>query len=212
MAKGKADGKPKGRMSAYAYFVQTCREEHKKKHPTENVVFAEFSRKCADRWKTMSEKEKGRFHTMAEKDKKRYDGEMSKWVPPKGEKGGKKRKRVKDPNAPKRALSAFFWFCNDERPRVKEVLPDSTVGDVAKELGRRWNDCTEDQKAKYEALAAKDKARYEKENNAYKSKKPKTAPAPPAKAKGKAAPAPADSDDEEDEDDDDEDDDDDDDE
>ena len=61
-------------MSAYAYFVQTCREEHKKKHPNENVVFAEFSRKCADRWKTMSEKEKSRFHTMAEKDKKRYEG------------------------------------------------------------------------------------------------------------------------------------------
>jgi len=33
------------------------------------------------------------------------------------------------------------------------------VGDVAKELGRRWEVCTN--KAKYEALAAKDKARYE---------------------------------------------------
>ena len=51
MGKANPDGKPKGRMSAYAYFVQTCREEHKKKHPNENVVFAEFSRKCADRWK-----------------------------------------------------------------------------------------------------------------------------------------------------------------
>lgn len=109
----------------------------------------------------MSDKEKGRFHTMAEKDKKRYEGEMKNWVPPKGEKG-KKRKRVKDPNAPKRALSAFFWFCNDERPRVKVVLPDSSVGDVAKELGRRWNDIHESDKSKYEALAAKDKARYEK--------------------------------------------------
>ena len=38
-------------MSAYAFFVQTCREEHKKKHPDENVVFSEFSRKCAERWK-----------------------------------------------------------------------------------------------------------------------------------------------------------------
>lgn len=45
------DGKPRGRMSAYAYFVQTCREEHKKKFPGENVVFAEFSRKCSERWK-----------------------------------------------------------------------------------------------------------------------------------------------------------------
>jgi hypothetical protein len=182
---GKNDGKPKGRMSAYAYFVQTCREEHKKKHPNENVVFAEFSRKCADRWKTMSEKEKKRFHDMAEKDKKRFEGEMANYKPPKGEKGGKKRKRVKDPDAPKRALSAFFWFCNDERPRVKETMPDTTVGEVAKELGRRWNDCTSEQKSKYEALAAKDKARYEKEINVYKSKKPKAA-APPPKGKGKA--------------------------
>lgn len=52
MARGKhADGKPRGRMTAYAFFVQTCREEHKKKHPEEQVVFAEFSRKCAERWK-----------------------------------------------------------------------------------------------------------------------------------------------------------------
>lgn len=48
---GKADAKPRGRMTAYAYFVQTCREEHKKKHPDETVIFAEFSRKCAERWK-----------------------------------------------------------------------------------------------------------------------------------------------------------------
>lgn len=91
-------------------------------------------------------------------------------------------------------------------------MPDSTVGDVAKELGRRWNDCTEDQKSKYEALAAKDKARYEKENNAYKSKKPKTIAPAAAKGKAKAAPAPADSDDEDEEEEEDEDDDDDDDE
>lgn len=47
----KVDAKPRGRMTAYAFFVQTCREEHKKKHPEENVVFAEFSKKCAERWK-----------------------------------------------------------------------------------------------------------------------------------------------------------------
>jgi high mobility group protein B1 len=37
-------------MTAYAFFVQTCREEHKKKHPDENVIFAAFSKKCAERW------------------------------------------------------------------------------------------------------------------------------------------------------------------
>jgi len=201
---GKVDGKPRGRMSAYAYFVQTCREEHKKKHPNENVVFAEFSKKCAERWKTMNDKEKNRFHVLAEKDKKRYDGEMANYKPPKGEKG-KKRKRTKDPNAPKRALSAFFWFCNDERPKVKETMNDATVGEVAKELGRRWNECTEDQKSKYEALAAKDKARYEKEVKIYKAKKGKGGPPPKVVPKKEES---EDDEEEEEEDDDDDDDDD----
>ena len=54
MPRAKADAnKPRGRMTAYAFFVQTCREEHKKKHPDENVVFAEFSKKCAERWKVV---------------------------------------------------------------------------------------------------------------------------------------------------------------
>lgn len=54
MPRGKGpDAKPRGRMTAYAFFVQTCREEHKKKHPEETVIFAEFSRKCAERWKVI---------------------------------------------------------------------------------------------------------------------------------------------------------------
>lgn len=189
------DAKPRGRMTAYAFFVQTCREEHKKQHPDENVVFAEFSKKCAERWKTMLDKEKKRFHEMAEKDKKRYDTEMQDYVPPVGEKRGKKRKQIKDPNAPKRSLSAFFWFCNDERGKVKAVNPEMTVGEIAKELGRRWSDITPEMKNKYEQMAEKDKARYERDMTAYK-KKPKGGMPMPA-----MAPKPESEEDEEDDDD-----------
>ncbi|KAG5876266.1 hypothetical protein JTB14_013003 [Gonioctena quinquepunctata] len=171
MPRAKGDSRPRGRMTAYAFFVQTCREEHKKKHPEENVVFAEFSKKCAERWKTMLDKEKKRFHEMAETDKKRYDEEMSTYTPPKGEKQrGKKRKQTKDPNAPKRSLSAFFLFSNDERGKVKAQNPEYGVGDIAKELGRRWADAAPEDKGRYEALADNDKARYEKEMTAYKKK------------------------------------------
>lgn len=48
---GREAGKPRGKMSSYAFFVQTCREEHKKKHPDASVNFSEFSRKCSERWK-----------------------------------------------------------------------------------------------------------------------------------------------------------------
>lgn len=49
----KDKNRPKGCMSAYACFVQVIREEHKKKHPDEAVVFAEFSKKCAEKWKVI---------------------------------------------------------------------------------------------------------------------------------------------------------------
>ena len=51
MNKGEKSKKPKGRMSNYTFFVQMCRDEHRKKHPNENVNFTEFSKKCAERWK-----------------------------------------------------------------------------------------------------------------------------------------------------------------
>jgi uncharacterized short protein YbdD (DUF466 family) len=193
------DGKPRGKMSSYAFFVQTCREEHKKKHPGEQVVFAEFSKKCSEKWKAMSGKEKHRFEEMAEKDKGRYDKEMQSFEKSGGKVG--KGKRKKDPNAPKRSLSAFFCFCNDERQKVKAQHPNLSVGEIAKELGKRWEKCTN--KPKYEAIAAKDKERYEREMAAYKStgKKPAAKPA----AKPKAAPVDDDDDDDEDEDDEEED-------
>jgi hypothetical protein len=34
--------KPKNKISAYDFFVQTCREEHKKKKPKVSVNFSEF--------------------------------------------------------------------------------------------------------------------------------------------------------------------------
>ena len=116
----------------------------------------------------MTDKEKKRFAEMAEKDKARYDKEMSSYIPPAGE--GKKRKK-KDPNAPKRPLSAFFLFCHDERPAVKAIHPTHSVGEIAKELGERWNKIAPELKSKYEAKAQVDKGRYEKDMQQYKNQK-----------------------------------------
>lgn len=40
--------------------------------------------------------------------------------------------------------------------------PEYGVGDVAKELGKKWSDADITVKQKYEAMAEKDKARYER--------------------------------------------------
>ena len=114
----------------------------------------------------MGPKEKKRFEEMATKDKVRYESEMANYEPPPGE-GKRKRKGKKDPNAPKRALSAFFFFCAEERPAVRKIWPDYGVGDVAKELGKRWERVTD--RSKYEANAVKDKKRYEQVWSAFGS-------------------------------------------
>uniref|UniRef100_A0A3B3ZRJ7 High mobility group protein B2 n=1 Tax=Periophthalmus magnuspinnatus TaxID=409849 RepID=A0A3B3ZRJ7_9GOBI len=143
--------KPKGKMSSYAFFVATCREEHKKKHPGTSVNFSEFSKKCSERWKTMSSKEKSKFEDLAKTDKARYDREMKDYVPPKGAKGKKK----KDPNAPKRPPSAFFVFCSDHRPKIKADNPGISIGDIAKKLGEMWSTQSAKDKAFRDNASAK---------------------------------------------------------
>jgi high mobility group protein B1 len=137
--KGKGDPKkPRGKMSSYAFFVQTCREEHKKKHPDASVNFSEFSKKCSERWKTISAKKKrgGEFEDMAKADKARYEREMKTYIPPPK---GETKKKFKDPNAPKRPPSAFFLFCSAYCPKIKGEHPGLCIGDVAKKLGGIWN-------------------------------------------------------------------------
>ncbi|CAO2587179.1 High mobility group protein B1 [Lemmus lemmus] len=156
---GKGDPKkPRGKMSSYAFFVPTCREEHKKKHPDASVNFSEFSKKCSERWKTMSAKEKGKFEDMAKADKARYEREMKTYIPPKGE----TKKKFKDPNAPQRPPSAFL-FCSEYHPKIKGEHPGLSIGDVAKKLGEMWNNT-----AKKKAAELKEK--YGKEIAAYRAK------------------------------------------
>ena len=160
----------RGKNTAYSFFVQACKDEHKKRFPGEQLLMSEFNKKAAERWKIMSDKEKKWFNILAEKDKSKPASESHSRTPTSDNKKARKPKRVKDPNAPKRALSGFFWFSQDERHKVKAANPDFGVGDVAKELGRRWAEVSEDVKAKYEALAANDRVRYDKEKMAYQSR------------------------------------------
>ncbi|XP_012626132.2 high mobility group protein B2 [Microcebus murinus] len=203
---GKGDpNKPRGKMSSYAFFVQTCREEHKKKHPDSSVNFAEFSKKCSERWKTMSAKEKSKFEDMAKSDKARYDREMKNYVPPKGDKKGKK----KDPNAPKRPPSAFFLFCSEHRPKIKSEHPGLSIGDTAKKLGEMWSEQSAKDKQPYEQKAAKLKEKYEKDIAAYrakgKSEAGKKGPGRPTGSKKKNEPEDEEEEEEEEEDEDDDD-------
>jgi HMG (high mobility group) box/HMG-box domain len=90
-------------------------------------------------------------------------------------KANKRSKKLKDPNAPKKPLSAYFLYCADRRPEIKEEEPDLKVTEVSKKLGLEWkalkdSDENED-KAKLEEYKNKvdrAKKKYEKRMKSYK--------------------------------------------
>merc|ERR1719384_2158891 len=117
---------------------------------------------------------------MAAKDKDRYKEEMANYSGPsdndddsddesKGKKV-KKKKPKKDPNAPKRAMTAFMYFSNAMRAKIKEDNPDFSFGEIGKMVGQKYRELSSMERAEYDAKAAQDKIRYKNEMANYKSK------------------------------------------
>ncbi|KAH7279487.1 hypothetical protein KP509_37G021800 [Ceratopteris richardii] len=76
-----------------------------------------------------------------------------------------RRRHRKDPNRPKRALTAFFVFLEEFRKTFNACAV------VAKAASRQWNAMSESQKAPYIAEAEKNKHEYERAMKAYNAKK-----------------------------------------
>uniref|UniRef100_H0XIQ5 High mobility group protein B1 n=1 Tax=Otolemur garnettii TaxID=30611 RepID=H0XIQ5_OTOGA len=167
---GKGDPKKLRGMASHAFFAQTCWEEHKKKHPDASINF-QFSKKCSERWKTMSTTKKGKSEDMTKVDKARYEREMKTYIPPKGE----TKKKFKDPSAPKRPPSAFLFF-SEYCPQIKGEPAGLSLADVAKELGEMWSNAAADDKQPYVKKVTKMKEKYGKHTTAYQAKGKPVAP------------------------------------
>ena len=76
------------------------------------------------------------------------------------------KKAKRDPLQPKRAKSAYMFFCENERSKLDSKL---TCIDMAKELGERWRGLGEEAKVLYKEKALEDKERYANEMQTYKN-------------------------------------------
>lgn len=82
----------------------------------------------------------------------------------------KTSRKKKDPDAPKRSLSAYMFFANETRDIVRAENPGISFGQVGKQLGDRWKALEDDDKIPYNTKAEADKKRYEKEKAEYAKK------------------------------------------
>ncbi len=92
--------------------------------------------------------------------------------PPKSSDGEKtkKAKKDKDPNAPKRAATAYQLYSSATRNDLKEANPEVRHTDITKMISEKFKALTPEELAPWNEKAAADKERYQKEMAEYKSK------------------------------------------
>jgi len=73
----------------------------------------------------------------------------------------KKSKKSKDPNAPKKPLTAFFQWLQINRPKLKEENPDADLGALGKLAGEKWRELTDDEKKPFEDKYKEMKVEYD---------------------------------------------------
>ncbi|KAG5943260.1 hypothetical protein E4U59_000520 [Claviceps monticola] len=88
---------------------------------------------------------------------------------PKAVKRATKKDAKDKKRGPKRGLSAYMFFANEQRENVRAENPNITFGQVGKVLGERWKALNDKQRVPYEAKAAADKKRYEDEKAAFQA-------------------------------------------
>ena len=178
---------PKRGKSAYIFFCADQREAVKA-DLGDDVKPTEITAELGSRWNALKEdtdkkrvKQLAGYTKQAEDDKMRYTTEMESYVPSEG--GGesesdegdakvvKRVKKVKDPNAIKKPLSSYLFFCAEQRETIKAEMPEGTKPkEIMTELGVKWNEIKTNKKFKkefdkYTKMAADDKERYAQANS-----------------------------------------------
>lgn len=130
--------------SAYSLFIKSSWEKEEKKDS-----FSTFTKGCAALWAKMTDDEKKKFKDEASVLKEKWDGEK-----PETKKNDSKKKRTPGP---------YIMFCSDMRAKIKKENPDFSMTQISKELGRLWNELTDEQKAKYHKKASEEKEKNDEE-------------------------------------------------
>jgi hypothetical protein len=196
---------PKKWKTGYILFCVDQRDKLKAENG--NLSATEITSRLGALWKNLTEKEKAKYELLSNKDKLRYENDMSSYNPPEsatGEEKGRRSRVKQERTGPKRPLSSYMYFCQDQRDAIKTANPNMNGKEITSELGRVWKSLSDEAKIPHESKAATDKLRFESEKSqlagaksetktkskAKESKAPKTeAATPPKSSKSKAPPA-----------------------
>ena len=160
--------RPKRPLTAYLHFCAAKRAEVVGEMSAANAL-GEVSKKLAALWAETSAEERKVYTELAAAGKAEHEKTLLRWntenkeLHGENDKGEEIDNKKLTPKAevikPKRPRSAYLFFCAAKRADVSETV--KSLGDITKELARRWA-ATSD-RTEYELLAVADKTRYEEE-------------------------------------------------
>ena len=81
----------------------------------------------------------------------------------------KKIKKKKDPNAPKRASTAWIFYTTEMRPKVRDENPDKKMPELTTIMSEMWRNLSDEDKEPYKIMETDDRKRYKQEKEEYDS-------------------------------------------
>jgi len=163
----KAPQAPRRFKSSYIMFFTAKQDETKAELKLEaeasgkdvaaSTTVTEVSKRSAEKWRNLSPEERGYWEDEAAKDKQRYMREKAAYTGP-WQVPWKRAK--KDPSAPKRPMSAFLYFSQDRRKKIKAKNPGMKNTEVSQVLGEMWRNASDEEKRPHMEIEERERAKY----------------------------------------------------
>ena len=170
-----------------AYFLFLTEERDKLKQEFPELGFVDLAKKTGERWLSLSDEQKAVWLRKADDEKRLYEQAVrdaeSGPQPQEPKKAAARVKKAEDVPPPKRPLSAFMFFANEQRPSLARQNPQLSVIDISKSIAERWKDLPEPNRVTYVNQAAEAKEQYERELAAYEQRLPTPKAVPETKKK-----------------------------
>ncbi|CAL1159570.1 unnamed protein product [Cladocopium goreaui] len=167
---------PKRPASSYMSWLNDNRESIVEKLGTNSVTLV--AKEAGQQWKKLSAAKKKPYEAAWVKAKAKYAKDLEDFKaaggvilkPEKRTSRTRSTRAKRDPNMPKRPLSSYMLWLQDNRASIVKSMPAGhKVTDVMREAGAQWSKLTAAKKKKYEKAAADAKAKYLEEMEEYKA-------------------------------------------
>jgi hypothetical protein len=148
--------------SKFYFFGQEERPKIKAENP--EMPTKEVTKELSKRWNEVEDM--SHWEYLVQKDILRFEEQM-KAAKLTYEDFNMKKKKLVDPNMPKRPVNGYFLFASEQRGNIKQTHPNANIKEVRAMLADNWKKLSDDEKKKYNDKANEAREEYLKQKKEY---------------------------------------------